>query len=554
MGRRGQIGAFPRVAALCAVSCCLGAPPTWAAGPTSVPEGFEPAQIERQVGQMPLPDTRTDPVELPAARTQVELDERAFTLAGVLVEGATAYSNLDFLKIYRPWLGRAVTVRELREIAEAITRRYHEDGYFLSNAILPAQDIAFGVVRIRVIEGHVGNWRYADDAPPDALVDDTLQPALAQRPLRRAALVSALKRVNTIPGLTVTPELRALPRTPGVYELVLAAQARRFEGGISFDNRGSELIGPLRTVATLRAHGLVGGYESLQLKLATAAESEELRYAEVSGEWLLGAQGLRLELLASTVRSQPGGELAAFDARIANDRQRLALSKGWGGADREHRLRGYLERYHSSTHALGERQLRDRLHMLGLSYRLAWAASGGSVQTVTASIGQGLGGDSEPAGAGRTDFTRLRADYAWRRQWRGDWDLSANAEGQYAMSALPSAERYTVGGGPFGSAYDPSEISGDHGLAGRIELARRARTMSRDWRYSPYGGYELAAVWNVEHADRAARLSAASLFAGVRIGGGGVSLTLEAAYPLTRAVASQEDREPRIFALLSYRF
>lgn len=548
-------GPFSRAAALCAVLCCPGTPQAWAAGPATVPEGFEPAQIERQIGQTPLPDTRIAPVDLPSARTRVELDERSFTLAGVLVEGATAYSNLEFLRIYRPWLGRAVTVSELRAIAEAITRRYHEDGYFLSNAFLPAQDIASGVVRIRVIEGHLGNWRYADDASPDELVDAMLQPALQQRPLRRAVLVSALKHVNTIPGLTVTPELRSLPQALGAYELVLATQTRRLEGAVSFDNRGSELIGPLRAVATLRAYGLAGGHESLQLRLATAAEREELRYAELSGEWLLGAGGMRLELLASSVRSRPGGELEAFDARIANDRQRLTLSTGWSGTDREHRVRGHLERYQSSTHAFGERRLRDRLHMLGLSYRLAWVTDGGQVQAVTASIGQGLGGDSEPAGAGRTDFTRFRADYVWRRQWLGEWDVNVSAEAQYAMNALPSVERYTVGGGPFGSAYDPSEISGDHGLAGRIELSQRARAMGGGWRYSPYGGYELGAVWNIEHAARAARLSAASLFAGARAGVGRLSLTLELAHPLTRPVASQDgDREPRIFASLGYRF
>lgn len=535
-----------------------------AAGAAPALEGFEPAQIERQVEQVPVPESRHAPVApLPAARTRVELDERSFTLAGVLVEGATVYENVEFLRIYRPWLGRAVTVRDLREIAEAITRLYQEDGYFLSSAFLPAQDIGFGIVRVRVIEGHIGAWRFADGAAPDPLIDRMLRPALDQRPLRRPALVSALRLVNGLPGLSVTPELRPVPQGLGVYELVLAADVTRFDGGLSIDNRGSELIGPVRAVATLRAHGLAGRHESLQLKLATAAESEELRYVEAAGEWPLGARGLRLQLLGSQVRSRPGGDLAALDARIANERQRLGLS--WtlpSEAGSEQRLGVHLERYRSRTDVLGARRLEDRLHVLNLAYKRTSVLGTSRLRSVAVSVSQGLDiGDDRlidtqaGRGAGRPDFTRVHVNYGWRAL-SGTWELTALADGQYAATELPSAERYTIGGGPFGSAYDPSEISGDHGLAGRLELARRLRPAMPSWRLTPYASYELGAVWNITHPSRPARLSAASLAAGLRAGGHRSSLSLELAQPLTRPVASQrpDGKSLRAFATFSLRF
>lgn len=548
------------------VSSYLTADLTHAAGSAPGLEGLVPGQIERQVETTEEPEEQEAPPVLPdEARTRVELAEQSFTLAGILVEGATAYSNLEFLSLYRSYLGRQTTVRDLRDIAETITRHYQDDGYFLSHAFVPAQNIEFGIVRIRVIEGHIEDWRFmADGAGHDLLIDRMLQPVLRQRPVRKPDLMTVLRRINALPGLTVNPELRSVPDRLGVHELELATETRHFSGTLDIDNRGSEFIGPVRESASMKISNLAGRHEYYQLKLTTAGEHDELAYIDASTEWLLAASGLRLRLSATHIRSRPGGDLAPLDVLVTNDRYRLGLSYPLDQSVNGGKyIGGYLETYQSRTDVQAVRRLEDELHKLKLDYRQAWAAGRGPVRSLLVSVTRGLPvGDSRVVdtqtgdGVGRPDFTSLRLRYVDRRLMGGRWEFTASFEGQYAAHELPSSERYSVGGGRFGSAYDPSEITGDHGAAGRLELAHRDRRSVDGWRLRWYGAYDIGAVWERVKAAGQGRVSAASLSLGVRAAATNYQASLELAKPLTRAVASQgvDGEDVRAFASIGCRF
>lgn len=534
---------------------------TLAAGPEPLPGEFDPAQIERPIEAIRLPESRPAPARLPEPATvRAELAEQSFTLAGVLIEGGTVYSNLDFLPYYRPFLGREVTVKDLRAIAEAIARRYRKDGYFLSSAFLPAQNIEFGIVRIRVVEGYVERWRLTEEGlASDPLIVRELESIAGQRPSRRSDLLAALKRINDLPDVTIRPDLHALPDAFGAYELLLSVDRETYEGGLTIDNRGSERIGPWRAIAFLKAFNIARRHESYQLKLATTSNTEELGYADASTEWWFGPRGLRLQLGASYVRSQPGADIEPFDVRVLNRRYRLGLIYPlWRTAGSESDVGVSLDRYHSKTDVQDAKRLEDRLTSMNVNYRQAWTGDG-RVQAVNLALMQGLAlgevetMDTQGEGIGKPTFTKTKANYAFRRRDER-WELSILLDGQYAADELPSSERYSIGGSPFGSAYDPSEITGDHGLAGRIELSRNWR-MRDFWRASPYVAYDLGAVWRISDLQEE-RASAASLSVGIRTAGRGLSLSIELAKPLTRSVASQGDdgKDARLFASAGRRF
>lgn len=548
------------------VSSYLAAGLTHAAGPASGLQGLVPGQIERQVETMEEPERqKASPVLPDEARTRVELAEQSFTLAGILVEGATAYSNLEFLSLYRSYLGRRTTVQDLRDIAETITRHYQNDGYFLSHAFVPAQNIEFGLVRIRVIEGRIEDWRFTDAGMGhDPLIDRMLQPVLRQRPVHKPDLMTVLRRINALPGLTVTPELRSVPDRLGVHELQLATETRHFAGTLGIDNRGSEFIGPVRESASMRVSNLTGRHEYYQLKLTTAGEHDELVYLDASTEWLLAASGLRLRLSATHIRSRPGGDLAPLDVLVTNDRYRLGLSCPlYQSVNGGRYIGGYLETYQSRTDVQSVRRLEDELHKLRMHYRQAWAIGKGLVRSLLVSVTRGLPvADSRVVdtqtgdGVGRPDFTSLGLKYVNRRRVGERWEVTASFEGQYAAHELPSSERYSIGGGRFGSAYDPSEITGDHGAAGRLELAHRDRRSVDGWRLRWYGAYDIGAVWDRVETTGQGRVSVASLSLGVRVAATNYWASLELAKPLTRAVASQgvDGEDVRAFASTGYRF
>ena len=81
---------------------------------------------------------------------------------------------------------------------------------------------------------------------------------------------------------------------------------------------------------------------------------------------------------------------------------------------------------------------------------------------------------------------------------------------QYAWTDLLSSELYSYGGEQFGRGYDPSELVGDHGMAGKMELRFTDTLPIRfPFSYTAYGFYDIGIVYQrmsgaYNHSDSAA--------------------------------------------------
>ena len=81
---------------------------------------------------------------------QITLKLREITVTGVSI-----YTADEISKIYAKDIGTDITLARVWEISDEITKKYRQDGYFLSRAFIPAQEIAEGLVTIRVAEGYI---------------------------------------------------------------------------------------------------------------------------------------------------------------------------------------------------------------------------------------------------------------------------------------------------------------------------------------------------------------------------------------------------------------
>src|SRR6185503_17583679 len=79
------------------------------------------------------------------------------------VTGSTVYTPEQLAPIYKDRLGKQVTLLDVYQIAAAITAKYRSDGYVLSQAIVPQQQIRAGVVQIQVIEGRINRITIRDE-------------------------------------------------------------------------------------------------------------------------------------------------------------------------------------------------------------------------------------------------------------------------------------------------------------------------------------------------------------------------------------------------------
>ena len=135
---------------------------------------------------------------------------------------------------------------------------------------------------------------------------------------------------------------------------------------------------------------------------------------------------------------------------------------------------------------------------------------------------------------GNGDYDKLTFDITRSQPLPYNLMLTAGISAQIADKALFSSEEFGYGGANYGRAYDSSEITGDNGIAGKLELSYQLGVqIPKVQSISPYVFYDAAQIY-----DRAnGKSSAASSGFGVRVNFfEKLSGSLEWTKPLTREV------------------
>jgi hemolysin activation/secretion protein len=186
--------------------------------------------------------------------------------------------------------------------------------------------------------------------------------------------------------------------------------------------------------------------------------------------------------------------------------------------------------------------------------------------TVNVEVSKGLdtlgstgGGSTTTTRPGANNrFVKATAEVSRVQRITDYLDFFISGSGQLASDRLFTSEQFGVGGVAYGSAYDPSEITGDDGVAGRTELRLNDPLAGLPVLNTQfYTFYDIGKVWDPGNAiasDR--RSSLASAGGGVRFSiNRNVSGSVEIASPLTRDVGTQNGgRRTRLFGALTAKF
>lgn len=114
------------------------------------------------------------------------------------------------------------------------------------------------------------------------------------------------------------------------------------------------------------------------------------------------------------------------------------------------------------------------------------------------------------------DYRFLAADIDWIRPLSERNTLRLRAAGQYAREPVPGAVQFSIGGDPYGWAFDGSSLSGDSGAAAAVEFSRAVDTGA-----AALGTVKLTAladygvVWNNDEQADYARDTLGSVGVGV---------------------------------------
>jgi hemolysin activation/secretion protein len=457
---------------LAALVLLLSAQPALAQIPASELPGRERERFEQP--RLPLSRPGAPVVSLPSTVAPEGAERLKVTVRAVRITGATVYSAEDLEPLYRDLIGRDVPVTAIYDLAQRITAKYGADGYVLSRAIVPPQELSphGAVVRIQVIEGYVDRVEW----PPTLsqyrdFFSHYAAKITADRPLNIKTLERYLLLASDLPGLKFKNSLKASPNNSGAATLVVEVAEKPVDLFARVDNRGTKARGPYQYLSSINVNNLARTHESLTLTTAGAFELAELQYWMVSYRQVLTSEGLTLFANNSYSRSKPGTEtLQLLEYKTRGDLLEAGLSYPFIRS-REKNVIATALFFMSNDRSdiLGDLNTLDRLRGFRLKSDIDFVDPLRAVNQINLVVSQGIDGlGASDIGSlnlsranGRTDFTRFEATFSRLQPLPAGFSLLLAAYTQWSRTALLSPELCGYGGRAFGRAYDPSELVGD---------------------------------------------------------------------------------------------
>lgn len=533
---------------LAAAALCLTTPSHAQSG------AAQPGRLERDTRPAPEP-IRRDSVRIDTPRFAEQVPAGAqdvrFLLGEVQVYGSSSMPTESLAPIWAPLIGKPITLAEAFGIAAAISARYREAGFILSQAIIPPQDIrtvGVGVLRIQVIEGFIDKVSFTGIAP--AKLQAYLEPVQRERPLRLATLERSLLLIGELAGVTAQANIRA-SATPNASDLEIVVSHKRSEFSLSAHNRSTPSQGSVRYEASAEVRGAIADFDRHNLRWVTAG-SKRLNLLAYAGDLPLGSNGLKLQLGASVSRSEPETDLGLANIDTRSDNLSLGLAYPLLRSRQSNlSLRGGLNAYNNSADVAGSRASEDRIRALRLGLSADYADGWGGISLIDLEWSKGLSGlgASKPDDANVASdpqFSKLSAYVARLQGLGGNWSALLALTAQHSSDRLPTAEQLGLGGDTFLRAFDPSEVIGEKGAAAKLELRYDlggARVASTVYVYGDAG--------SVKRKDDQGYASTSLTSAGIGVRLSGPYRTrgyLEVAKPGRKDVASENNRKARVFA------
>lgn len=477
-----------------------------------------------------------------------------FTLLKATIDGMRAVDRSEADACIAPLVGQTVGAASLLGLSECLTKLYRDRGFFLSRAFLPAQEVKDGNLAIKVIEGRIAAIDVAGMNAADAQTQ--FAATLAAEPAHLATFERDLMLLADRYGYrVVSSQLLVDPNDPSKYTLKLKVEVAGASWRLYADNRGNSESGSDQAFGWAALNSVATAGDRLAASLFTVPSgTESLVFGDISyaRPWAAGDVWTEVGTSMSRTRNERMGKDGDVDrlyARITAPLLRTRAQSLWATV--------FFDARDTEEVGSGGSHMEERVRILrgSLSYTLV---KGATRADLTLEGARGLdafdaskNGDANLTHAdARPQFTKVRLDATVTRKLAKQWDAAFLFAGQMADGSLVRSEEFGAGGARFGRAYDYSEITGDNGIAGALEL-RYTLSDIASWLKTVqlYAFADAAMVWNRGTGQPQQDLSSAGL--GVRLSPmTGVVLSFELAQPLSRDVADKGDRGLRPFVSL----
>lgn len=525
-----------------------------------LPGFLDSHEYERRLPDTNLPIDAYRPLSAHLQLTGTDGDSPAWAPANtrlvlhkVRFEGGTVFPLSDLREHYQPLIGRQTTLGELRQYTARLTQRYRQEGYLLSYAYLPPQEVADGRVNVVLVEGYIRDYRVDGDiGPASAYLHQLLERLAAERPLTRETLERYLGLAERMPGVTIEPQMAVAQTTDGAARLTVHAQRKPFSAAVAVADGNRD---DAQALLTATSHAQTRFAEQIEASLLLPPGDDQVHYQRLAYSQYLDAGGSQLLLSASRYRSEPGTLIRLDDGRDITrkrDSDRYAIGLRQPVIVRPDEWMVVQGQVYSVSEHLEDRVdglplVRDYdTYVRALSFEGDWRkVEAGRLRIVSAGVYQGLDYLGARSDADYDlDFLRLRLSGLQSDALLDNWQGVMSGALYWSDDRLPDSERAGFGGQSFGRGYPRDQADGDKGWGVAYELNYSVRG---SWlaQVQPYVVLDTAQAWHNRGPVEDAHLASAAL--GVRLGDGRLfNVALEVAKPLADVALDSLDRSPRL--------
>lgn len=476
--------------------------------------------------ERPLPKGQAPQVKTPQpTRAPLPDNGPTVTVEQFIISGNQLIDTATLKAALASYLNRPLSLADLYAAADTLTALYRERGFSLAQAILPAQKVTGGTVRLEILEGRIGkiavrgNTRY--NADQLLAFASSLQPGNVYRTvdMERAILL-----LNDLPGV----EARAVLE-PGVeygtVDIILEISETRWNARVSLDNHGREELGKIRLLAEGELLNPFGYGDELSGALLYS-EDGLLTYYSLAYGLPIGTDGGRLQVSANKADYEVEGAAFTF-LGITGDNTNVRVDYSYPIIrSRDTNMVFVTGISHNQAETLifnGQIPLNEtELNLLevGLFWnRVFDNGSSLDLSTLLSTNFKSIEDTTGPATVGDPDGqkAKLTVDMNWRIPF-GRWSLITRASAAYSPDPLADTQKFSLGGPYSVRAYVPAEARGDKGLFASLEVQRHFRL----------GGNHVLSVGAFIDAGMVERYPAAAGLSDLEdsLAGAGLSLTL----------------------------
>jgi hemolysin activation/secretion protein len=488
--------AIPKLGPLCiALSLALGAACASAQTRGVTPPTSGQILQQNQPQNVPIPSSNLNlNVQRPPRNKAVS--NETFLVRQIEITGNTLLPTAQLHALVASAEGKNLSLDDLDALADRITQAYHDDGYPLDLAYVPAQTLQNGVVRIAVVEAHYGNVVLQNQSEvANHVLNATLAPLQSGQAISDYSLERSLLLLTDVPGAIVNSVMR--PGTEvGTSDLVVdVTSAPRYTGTVGLDDYGNRYTDRVRLSASFAVNGLF--HQGDVLDFSGVSSGAGMSYGRVGYRYLLDGQGTVLGLAATDLDYKLGNGLSDLHAHGKAQVSSVNLSQPF-----IRNTRGNLYAQIEFDH----KRLRDDIDVADIEtnrHSNSWTATvAGDQRDSTGVTNFNVSGTY-----GRLYFNNLYSefiDYIGARTagsyTKFDYSVSrlqqldvTNAfyfgfSGQIANKNLDTSEQFYLGGPNTVRGYDVGAVSGAEGNLATIEYRH-------DFAFAPMPGPWQASIF-----------------------------------------------------------